>query len=144
MDEERFSTMTAQAQLSTNPSTSLVQRALQADGMTCMVSGAIFTLASGPISDWVGVKPTEVILFFGLFLLVYGIGLFALATRKPVDARLPIIVIGLNALAAAIFVGLLIADPFGFTTVGNWMTLIFADIVVALGIWQYVGLRRMR
>ncbi len=136
--------MAAQAQLSTNSNTSLVQRALQSDGIICIVSGAIFALDSTPISDWVGVKPVEIILFFGLFLLVYGIGLFALATRKPVDARLPITVIGLNALAAAIFVGLLLADPFGFTTAGNWMTLIFADIVVALGIWQYVGLRRMR
>lgn len=135
--------MAARAQISTNPDTSLVQRALQVDGIVCIVSGAIFMLDSGPISNWVGVTPAEVILFFGLFLLVYGIGLFALATRKPVDARLPVTVIGLNALAAAIFVGLLLADPFGFTTTGNWMTLIFADIVVALGIWQYVGLRRM-
>lgn len=134
--------MAARAQIS--PNSDLVQRALQVDGITCIASGAIFTLDAGAISDWVGVKPAEVILFFGLFLFIYGAALFALASRKPIDPRLPMSIIGINAVSAVICVLLLVANPFGFTTAGNWVTLILADVVIALGIWQYVGLRRMR
>jgi hypothetical protein len=134
--------MAAQAQLPTN--TSLVQRALQGDGVFCIVSGAIFALDAGAISEWVGVKPTEIILLFGLFLFIYGLALYALAGRKPLDSRLPMTIIGINAVSVVICVGLLITNPFGFTTAGNWVTLILADVLVALGIWQYVGLRRMR
>jgi hypothetical protein len=134
--------MAAQAQLPTN--TSLVQRALQGDGVFCIVSGAIFALDAGAISEWVGVKPTEIILLFGLLLFIYGLALYALAGRKPLDSRLPMTIIGINAVSVVICVGLLITNPFGFTTAGNWVTLILADVLVALGIWQYVGLRRMR
>jgi hypothetical protein len=136
--------MTAQTQVNLSSNTTLAQRALQGDGVFCIVSGAIFTLDAGVISDWVGVKPTEVILFFGLFLFIYGLALFTLAGRKPLDARLPMTVIGINAVSVVLCVGLLITNPFGFTTAGNWVMLILADVLVALGIWQYVGLRRMR
>jgi hypothetical protein len=136
--------MAAQAQVSGNMNTSLAQRALQGDGLFCIVSGAIFTLDAGVISEWVGVKSTEIILFFGLFLLIYGLALFTLAGRKPLESRLPMTIIAINAVSAIVCLGLLITDPFGFTTAGKWVTLILADVVVALGIWQYVGLRRMR
>jgi hypothetical protein len=134
--------MAAQAQVSMN--TSLAQRALQGDGLFCIVSGAIFALDAGAISDWVGVKPTEIILLFGVFLFIYGIALYTLAGRKPLDSRLPVTVIGINAVSVVLCVGLLITNPFGFTTAGNWVTLILADVLIALGVWQYVGLRRMR
>jgi hypothetical protein len=134
--------MAVQAQL---PNASLAQRALQGDGIFCIASGAIFTLDASAISDLVGVKPTSIILFFGLFLFVYGLALFALASRKAaIEPRFPMTIIGINAISAVACVVLLIADPFGFTTAGKWVTLILADVVIALGIWQYVGLRRMR
>ncbi|MEO8606938.1 MAG: hypothetical protein ABI690_03605 [Chloroflexota bacterium] len=136
--------MAAQAQVSMNGSTSLAQRALQGDGIFCIVSGAIFTLDAGAISEWVGVKPTEIVLFFGLFLFIYGLALYGLAGRKPLDSRLPITIIAINAVSAVVCLGLLITNPFGFTIAGKWVTLILADVVVGLGIWQYVGLRRMR
>jgi hypothetical protein len=144
MDEERFSIMAAQAQVNLSSNTSLAQRALQGDGVFCIASGAIFALDAGAISDWVGVKPTEIILLFGVFLFMYGLALYALAGRKPLESRLPMTIIGINAVSAILCLGLLIADPFGFTTAGKWVTLILADVVVALGIWQYVGLRWMR
>lgn len=136
--------MAAQTQVNPSPNASLAQRALQGDGVFCIVSGAIFALDAGAISEWVGVKPTEIILLFGLFLFIYGLALYALAGRKPLESRLPMTIIGINAVSAVLCLGLLITNPFGFTTAGNWVTLILADVLVALGIWQYVGLRRMR
>jgi len=122
----------------------VVRRALQADGAICTVGGVIFTVGAGAISTLAGVEPPELTLFMGLFLLVYGVILYALASRAPLDPRLPITIIGLNAVSAILSILFLIADPLTFTTAGNWITLILADVVIVLGIWQFVGLRRMR
>lgn len=132
--------MTAQAQ---SNQTSMVQRALQTDGIVSTISGAVFALGAGILSPIVGVE-SEIVLIFGLLTLVYGIGVFVLSNRTPVDPRLPVVISALNALFVALCVGLLIADPFAFTTEGKWVLLILADAVAAFAIWQYVGLRRMR
>lgn len=132
--------MTAQAQFN---NTSMVQRALQVDGIVSSLSGAVFTLGAGILSPIVGAD-SEIVLIFGLLILVYGLGVFFLSNRTPVEPRLVITIISLNAAFVVLCVGLLIADPFTLTTEGNWTLLILADVVAALGIWQYVGLRRMR
>ncbi len=133
--------MAAQAQ---SNQTSTVQRALQTDGVVSTLSGVVFTLGAGILSPIVGIESPEIVLIFGLLILVYGLGVFVLSNRTPLDPRLPVAIIGLNALFVALCVGLLIADPFTFTTEGKWVLLILADAVAALAIWQYVGLRRMR
>lgn len=122
----------------------MVQRALQTDGVVSTISGAVFTLGAGVLSPIVGVESPEIVLLFGLLILIYGIAVFVLGNRTPVDPRLPIAIIGMNALFVALCVGLLIADPFTFTTEGKWVMFILADVVATLGIWQYIGLRRMR
>jgi len=133
--------MATQAQSS---HTSMVQRALQTDGVVSTISGAVFTLGAGVLSPIVGVESPEIVLLFGLLILIYGIAVFVLGNRTPVDPRLPITIIAMNALFVALCVGLLIADPFTFTTEGKWILLILADVVAALAIWQFIGLRRMR
>jgi hypothetical protein len=133
--------MAAQAHLS---NTSLVQRALQSDGIFCVASGVVFTLGASALTPFLGVDSQAITLGFGLFMLVYGMALFALASRRPLDPRLPITIIAINALSAVLCVGLLITDPLTLTTEGKWVLLILADVVVALGSWQYVGLRRTR
>jgi hypothetical protein len=122
----------------------VVRRALQTDGLVCIAAGAVFTLGAGAISTLAGVEPPELTLFFGLFLLVYGVILYALASRTPLDRRLLIIIIGLNAVSAVLSLLFLIADPLTFTTAGKWITFMLADVVTVLGIWQFIGLRRMR
>ncbi len=134
--------MTAQVQ-SNYTSTSMIQRALQTDGIVSSISGVVFTLGAGILSPIVGVESPEIVLIFGLLILVYGLGVYMLSRSTPVEPRLAITIIALNALFVALCGGLLIADPFTFTTEGKWVLLILADVVVALGIWQYIGLRRM-
>jgi hypothetical protein len=132
--------MTAQAQ---SNNMSMVQRALQTDGIVSSISGAVFTLGAGILSPIVGVE-SEIVLIFGVLILIYGISVYVLSNRTPVEARLAATIIGLNALFVALCAGLLIADPFTLTTEGKWLLLILADVVAALGIWQYIGVRRMR
>jgi hypothetical protein len=121
----------------------MVQRALQVDGIVSSLSGAVFTLGAGMLSPIVGAD-SEIVMIFGLLILAYGLGVFFLSNRTPVEPRLAITIISLNAAFVVLCAGLLIADPFTLTTEGNWILLILADVVAALGIWQYVGLRRMR
>lgn len=132
--------MTTQAQFN---NTSMVQRALQVDGIVSTISGAVFTLGAGILSTIVGAE-SEIVLIFGLLILVYGLGVFFLSNRTPVEPRLAITIISLNAAFVVLCAGLLIADPFTLTTEGKWVLLILADVVAVLGIWQYIGLRRMR
>ena len=133
--------MTAQA-LSNR--TSMVQRALQTDGIVSTLSGAVFTLGAGILSPIVGVESPEIVLIFGLLILIYGLGVYTVSNRTPVEPRVAATIIGLNALFVALCIGLLVADPFTLTTEGKWVLLILADVVVGLAIWQYIGLRQMR
>jgi hypothetical protein len=135
--------MAAQAQ--TFPAqSSTAHRAVQADSIFCMISGAAFTFGAGAVSSFIGLDSSTPILLIGLIVLICGVGIFWLTTNRPVDRRLVIAAIAVNAawvLGSAI---LLAADPFGFTNEGKWLTLIIADIVTAIGIWEFVGLRRMK
>ena len=120
------------------------RRPLQADGLFCIVCGVLLALDAGAISAFLGMDSSAFILALGLALIPYGAGLFYLASSRPIDTRFLATIILLNIvwiLASAI---LLILDPFHFTTEGKWAVLILADIVAALGIWQFIALRRMR
>jgi hypothetical protein len=71
----------------------LVRRALQTDGIVCIASGAVFALGAGALTPFLGIDSEALTLGFGLFLLVYGLILFTLANRVPLDPRLPVTII---------------------------------------------------
>jgi len=122
--------------------TSPIQRALQADGILCAVMGAAFTLGADAFSSFMGVESSGLLLAMGLFLLVYGGGLFYMVTYRPIDRRLPMIVIELNIAWVIGSILLLAADPLTMTTEGRWFVLILADVVAGLAIWQFIARRR--
>ncbi len=124
--------------VNTNP----IQRALQADGILCAVTGAAFTLGADTLSRFAGVESPGLVLALGLFLLVYGGGLFYMVTNHAIDRRLPMIVIELNVAWVIGSILLLAADPLTMTTEGRWFVLILADVVAALAIWQFIVRRR--
>jgi hypothetical protein len=135
--------MTAQAQ--TLPAqSSTAHRAVQADSIFCMLSGAAFTFGAGGISSFIGLDSSTPILLIGLIVLICGVGAFWLTINRPVDRRLVVAALVVNIAWVIGSVLLLAADPFSFTTGGKWLVLILADIVAALAIWEFVGLRRMK
>ncbi len=120
-----------------------VQRPLQADGIFCAVAGLVFTLDAEPIRTFLGVEQAAPILILGLILLAYGIGLYFFATNRPIHRNIAIGVMTLNALWVIGSILLLIVDPFHFTNEGRWAILILSDVVAVIGIWEYLGIRRM-
>jgi hypothetical protein len=139
--------MSANAQVTqatpTKP-TSMIQRALQTDGVVSTLTGLIFTFGAGILSPIVGVEQPEIVLIFGLLIVLYGVGVFTLSNRTPLPSLMPVTIIVGNVIFVALCIGLLVADPFTFTTEGKWILLILADAVALLAIWQFIGVRRMR
>ena len=119
------------------------QRAVQADGIFCMIAGAVSTVGSGPISTMIGLNSSTPILILGLILLAYGGELFWLAMTNRLTQGILKGIIALDVIWVVASLLLLVADPFTFTDAGKWLVFIASDIVLAFGIWQFIGLRRM-
>lgn len=120
------------------------RRASQADGLLCAVSGAVFTVGAGALSTLAGFDSSTFILVLGIGLLVYGLGILYFANKEPYDRRLTQAILAGNIgwiIASILF---LVADPFTMTTEGRWLTIILADVVGVMAVWQFVALRRMR
>lgn len=133
------------AQTQTLPAqSSTAHRAVQADSIFCMISGAAFTFGAGAISSLIGLDSAAPILFIGLIVLLCGVGAFWFTSSRPVPRWLVIAAIFVNIdwlIGSAV---LLAADPLSFTNEGKWLVLIIADIVAVLAMWEYIGLRRMK
>lgn len=120
------------------------KRPLQTDGLFCTLTGLLGTLGAEPISTFMGLKSSAPLFILGVIVLVYGLALFAYTTYRNYDSRLAWLVIDMNALWVVASIVLLVADPLGLSTEGRWTVLIMADLVGALGIWQFLSLRRAR
>lgn len=119
------------------------RRASQGDGLFCAASGAISAIGAESISNFSGIIPASLLMVLGLGLVVYGLGVFYLASSRPLDRWLPQIMLIGNIAWIIGSVVLLVVDPFPMTTAGRWMVLIIADVVGLFAIWEYIGLRRM-
>ncbi|MCA9903367.1 MAG: hypothetical protein KC547_05885 [Anaerolineae bacterium] len=118
--------------------------AAQADGLFCMVGGLIGALAAGSLSEWTGIKPVELLTFVAIGLIIYGAGLFGIASTRPVTRRLPLTGMTLNLAWIAMSIWLLLADPFPLTTEGRALVIAIAVIVDVFATWQFLAVRRMR
>jgi hypothetical protein len=119
------------------------RRPLQADGLFCAASGLILSLDADPIHGFMGMDTTLPIIVLGIGLLLYGAALFWYASNRSTERGFTITILSLNILWIVGSVVLLAADPFHFTTEGKWAVIILADVVGALAIWEFLGLRRL-
>ena len=122
---------------------STAQWAVEVDGLFCVLSGLVFLLGANGVSQFMGAQSASVIGVLGLGTLLYGIALLYDVFKGKVNARLLQVTIGLDVLWIAASIILLVAVPAALNTEGRWTVLILVDIVGVLGIWKYVGLRRL-
>ncbi len=122
---------------------STAQWAVEVDGAFCVLSGLLFLLGANGVSQFMGAQSSTVIGALGLGTLLYGAALLYDVFKGKVDTRLLQVAIGLDVLWIAASVALLVAAPAALNTEGCWLVLILADIVGVLGIWKYVGMRRL-
>lgn len=124
------------------PKSTLLRRALQANGAFSALSGVVLIVAARPLAAWLGLTDTLILIVTGVSLLLYAAGLFRNARREIInhlEAWTAVIldVAWVIGSAVVIFAGVL-------TTTGNWLVAIVADIVLLFGGLQLYGLRRMR
>jgi hypothetical protein len=122
---------------------SAAQWAVEFDGLFCVLMGLLFLLDANGVSQFMGAESATVIGALGLGTLLYGIALLYDVFKGKVNARLLQVAIGLDVLWIAASIILLVAAPAALSTEGRWTVVILADIVGVLGIWKYVGLRRL-
>jgi hypothetical protein len=128
--------------MSTNNS-SLLRNALYGNSIFCSTSGLAFALFSKPISAFLGLSASWIILVLGVGLLLYGLEVFWFARKDNISEGFAKFVIGADiawVLGSALLV---FTNLVAFTSPGKWAIAIIADIVLAFAIVQYVGLRRM-
>ena len=119
------------------------QWAVEADGIFCILTGLLFALDANGISQFMGVQSSTVIGVLGVVTFVYGLGLLYDVFKGLVNTRLLRVLMSLDFVGAAVTIVFLVVAPTALNTEGRWVVLILADVMVAFGIWKYVGLRRM-
>ena len=135
--------MTLQA-TSTQGATSFVQRALQVDALFSGLSGLALSLASGPISAFLGVDAPLALVGVGLGLLAWTALLLLKVAPSPVNPTLLWLVIEGNVLWVIISGLILFTGWLPLTTSGWWAVALVADVVAVFAVLQFYGLRRER
>lgn len=133
----------AQTTMSTQPRTSLLHRALLANGIFSSISGLVFMIFSAPIAAFLGVDFSGVLIALGLVLILFGLGVVWLATRTEVPRSLTIVVTILDLAWVLGSILLLVSELIPLTSEGKWAIAIIADIVAVFAILQIIGLRRL-
>ncbi|MEM7030586.1 MAG: hypothetical protein AAF629_13545 [Chloroflexota bacterium] len=137
--------MTAQTTVSISKSantSSLLQRALQGNGLFSLLSGLAFIIAANPIATFLGGVSSTVLMAVGVGLLIYAADLFFVARQSPIKPLFAWLFIAGDVVWVLASALLLMTDWVAFTNAGWWAVAIIADIVAVFAILQYVGLRR--
>lgn len=121
----------------------LLRNALRLDSAFSLISGLAFLLFSKAIAGFLGVSASWVILAIGAGVIVYAVELYLAARAEPVHLGIARFAAYGNLVWVLASAVLIFANIVPFTTAGKWAIAIVADIVLVLGIFQYLGLRRL-
>lgn len=121
----------------------LLRNALRLDSAFSFISGLAFLLFSKAIAGFLGVSASWVILAIGAGVIVYAVELYLAARAEPVHLGIARFAAYGNLVWVLASAVLIFANIVPFTTAGKWAIAIVADIVLVLGIFQYLGLRRL-
>ena len=123
----------------------LFGQALRANSIFSGISGLLFVLAAGNLSELTGIQPPLVFTITGLGLMIYSAFLFRLRRSHPVyNTRIVWAVIIVDLLWVVDSAALLVTGWLPLTVAGQWIIAIVADVVLLFAIWQFFGLRRMQ
>ncbi|WP_030455834.1 hypothetical protein [Herbidospora cretacea] len=129
------------AATATTDRTRLLRRALVADAVVTGGNGLIYLVFAAPVGDLIGPE-AGLLRGIGAFLLVYGLAVGLLATRRPISPAATRAVIALNTIWSLGSVVAVVAGTFAFTTIGAVWAVAQAVVVAAFAALQVAGLRR--
>jgi hypothetical protein len=119
----------------------LLRRELQVDGILAAVMGAVMAAASTPVSDFLGANAPAFVLELGIVLFVYGLALFAAATRFTQLKNLARVIILVNGAWVIASAALLIGGWLPLTAAGQLTIGIVAVLVAIIGVVEFIAMR---
>ncbi|MGW5156565.1 hypothetical protein ACWEPN_13890 [Nonomuraea wenchangensis] len=117
--------------------------ALAADAVVTGGNGLAYLAFAGPVADLLG-PDAGLLRGIGAFLLIYGIAVGLLATRRDLGQAGPRTVIALNAAWTLGSLAAVVTGALGLTTVGAIWAIAQAVTVAAFAELQIMGLRKTR
>lgn len=122
----------------------LLRRVLQANMVFSGLSGLLLAVDAGPLSRWLGIPATWLLVVIGVGLLGFAWQLFQTAKQSPIDLRQATAILWMDIAWVVGSALLLFTGWVAFTTAGWWAVLLVADLVALFAILEYVGIKRMR
>lgn len=136
--------MTVQSTSRLNPSSTLLRRTLQVDGLSSALIGIMMAAGAGPTAALMGLDSPPALAVMGIVLVAHGIILFTGANRERVDPRLTWYTIIGNVAWLVGSAVILLTGILPLTVAGWWIIAIVADIVTVYVVLQFIGLRRQQ
>ena len=121
---------------------SLLKNALRGNALFSGISGAISLLGAQSIAELTGLESSLIFTILGIVLIVYGIDLWWVSSRDPIDHRFAWAAIILDVLWVAGSAAILLSGWPALSVAGRWMVFVIAELVALFAIVQFIGLRR--
>jgi len=131
-------------QTDSQPDANLIRSAFYGNAAFSGASGLLFLLAANPVSSFLGVTESMVIVIVGVVCLGYAALLFYNASRPVIEPAFALFTVFADSLWVLGSIVLLVAGWLPLTTEGKWAVAIAAMIVDAFAMLQFVGWRRIK
>jgi hypothetical protein len=124
----------------------LLRRVLRVNAISSLGSALLLILASAPVAEWMGMESpggATLLLILGFGFAIFGGVVWYTANTQPLNTRLAWVITALDLAWVALSAVLLLTNALSLSTAGNWAVLIVADLVLALGVLEFIGVRRV-
>ncbi|MFN8529680.1 MAG: hypothetical protein U0670_13810 [Anaerolineae bacterium] len=130
----------------------LLHKALLANSLFCVTSGAIALILASTVSDLIGISAVQVFLnwtgtpFFqalGVVLIAYGVMVYAFSRRQLLPTIPVLIIIGLDFAWVILSWWVILSGAWGMNLTGSLIAAGLADVVLGFAIVQTWAMRRM-
>ena len=129
--------------LTTDDPSTLLRRALVANALFSMASGALLALGARPVASFLGLDAVLILTVVGVVLLLYAVDLYYVATRPTINRTAAWIAVALDLLWVAGSAAILLGGWLPLTSGGKWAVGIVAELVFLFTVFQYLGIRRL-
>ena len=119
---------------------SLLRRSLLGNAAFSTLSGLVLLAAARSVERLTGLGPRWLLMAIGAGLLLFAVGLVAVAHGRPLDRRRAVVTTAMDFGWVAGSAVLLVLGR--FSSAGWWTVVLVAEIVLALALLQTYGLRR--
>ena len=126
-----------------NNKDTFLRRALLGNGTFSAISGTFFLVEAGGVARFSGIEPPIIFQIVGVGLVGFAAFLFWLSAQTVLDQKEVKMIIGADLFWVVGSALLLLSNWLPLTSGGWWGVAIIADIVAALAVLQYIGLRRV-